>query len=159
LPLASKLFCFGTSQKIPITVTTMLFMHHRVVNTVFESQMKAPKLFCGGRPASNSAFTPFVVWSLSPGREPSRATRYLLRSVGTIVLKCKCPEMLNFLSHSAKRHSFVLTILPHPKGWISRCAEEPASTTTLAYARRLMTKGQISWETDEWYGNFGMLID
>ena len=70
-----------------------------------------------------------------PGREPSWAGRYLLRSVGTIALKGRCPEMLNFLSHSAKRHSFILTTLLHPKGRISRCAEEPASTTALAQVR------------------------
>jgi hypothetical protein len=47
-------------------VTTMAFVHHRVMNAVFH--FKCPQaFFWWGQPASNTALTPFVVEGVSPG--------------------------------------------------------------------------------------------
>ena len=39
-------------------VTTMGFVHYRVMNAVFHFQM-SPRFFWWGRPANNTALTPF----------------------------------------------------------------------------------------------------
>ena len=66
-------------------VTTMGFVHYRVMNAVFHFQMSL-RFFWWGRPANNTALTPFSGGCKS-GREPSRAVGYLPRTGCTIVLE------------------------------------------------------------------------